>query len=109
MGETRMFSDRKNAGVELAALLLHHLGREAIVLGLPRGGVVVAHEGAQALQAPLDVWVARKVGAPLQPELGIGAIAEGGGAYFDRDLARLIGVSDAEVAALTARERAELD
>src|SRR5512133_2375943 len=104
-----MFSDRKDAGERLAELLLHHLGRGAIVLGLPRGGVVVAHEVAQALEAPLDVWVVRKVGAPLQPELAIGAIAEGGGAFFDRDLARLIGVTDAEVAALTARERAELD
>ncbi len=79
------------------------------MLGLPRGGVVVAHEVAHALQAPLDVWVVRKIGAPLQPELAIGAIAEGGGAFFDWDLARLIEVSEDEVAAVTAREQAELE
>jgi putative phosphoribosyl transferase len=104
-----IFSNRKDAGQRLAALLLHHLGREAIVLGLLRGGVVVASEVARALRAPLDVWVVRKIGAPLQPELAIGAIAEGGGAYFDESLARLLEISEAEVAAVVEREQAELD
>ncbi|MEO5730203.1 MAG: phosphoribosyltransferase family protein, partial [Byssovorax sp.] len=104
-----MFSDRHDSGHRLAALLFHHLGREAIVLGLPRGGVVVAHEVADALQAPLDVWVVRKIGSPLQPELALGAISEGGGAFLDWDLARLIEVSEDEVAAVTAREQAELE
>lgn len=104
-----IFSNRKDAGQRLAALLLHHHGREAIVLGLLRGGAVVAHEVARGLQAPLDVWVVRKIGAPLQPELGIGAIAEGGGAYFDESLARLLDISEVEVAAVVEREQAELD
>ncbi len=101
--------NRQDAGQRLAALLLHHVGREAIVLGLLRGGVIVASEVARALRAPLDVWVVRKIGAPLQPELAIGAIAEGGGAYFDESLARLLEISDAEVAAVVEREQAELE
>ena len=104
-----IFSNRQDAGQRLAALLLHHVGREPLVLGLLRGGVIVASEVARALQAPLDVWVVRKIGAPLQPELAIGAIAEGGGAYFDESLARLLEISDAEVAAVLEREQAELE
>ena len=73
----RTFADRVHAGRVLAG---HLSGRELvdpIVLALPRGGVCVAHPVAEALDAPLDVLVARKLGAPSQPELALGAIAEG--------------------------------
>src|SRR6185437_3560330 len=80
-----------------------------IVLGLPRGGVVVAYEVARALGAPLDVWVVRKIGAPGHEELGLGAVAEGGEIYLDRDLIGTVGASDEEVAAIVARETAEVD
>jgi predicted phosphoribosyltransferase len=75
----RIFKDRSDAGRQLAAALLQQGfdKRSPLILGIPRGGVVVAEEVAQALQAPLDVIIARKVRAPHQSELGIGAIVDG--------------------------------
>jgi putative phosphoribosyl transferase len=91
----------------------HERGRfrraDAAVLGLPRGGVPVAFEVARALGAPLDVIVVRKLGLPSQPELAMGAIGEGGVRTVDRALVRRALVSDEELAAVEARERAELD
>ncbi len=72
-----MFADRQSAGRELAQRLLHYAGRRPLVLGLPRGGVVVAAQIAEALGAELDVLVVRKVGAPRQPELALGAVTDG--------------------------------
>ena len=71
------FADRRDAGRQLAAALLRFRGDDPVVLALPRGGVPVGFEVAQALGAPLDVVLVRKIGAPRQPELGIGAVAEG--------------------------------
>jgi putative phosphoribosyl transferase len=71
------FRDRKDAGRQLAARLGEYRGQEPLVLALPRGGVPVAYEVAVALDAPLDVLVVRKLGAPGQPELGIGAVVDG--------------------------------
>ena len=88
-GGARMyFEDRVDAGRRLARLLLArgYTGEDTVVLGLPRGGVTVAFQVAEALGAPLDVWVVRKVGTPHHKELGLGAVAEGGIAYLDRDL-----------------------
>ena len=65
------FTDRVDAGRQLSRLLSHLSGRDLVVLGLPRGGVVVAFEVAKALAAPLDVIVVRKLGVPDQPELGM--------------------------------------
>lgn len=79
------------------------------MLGLPRGGVPVAYEVARALEAPLDVCVVRKLGAPIQPELGIGAVAEDGALHVDRDTMRLVGVSEDELAELVATKRAEVE
>jgi putative phosphoribosyl transferase len=79
-----------------------------VVLALARGGVPVGHEVARALGAPLEVLVVRKVGAPGQPEVGMGAVAEGGGLWIDRDLVREADVSDRELAARVERERAEV-
>ena len=104
-----IFPNRVEAGRRLAELLLPHVGEDAIVLGLPRGGVVVAFEVAAALGAALDVWVVRKIGAPKEPELGLGAIAEGSDVFVDTGLATGLGVDERELAALIARERIELD
>ncbi len=72
-----MFENRQDAGQQLAQRLLHLKDDHPVVLGLPRGGVVVAVEVAQVLGAPLDVLVVRKLGAPRQPELAIGAVTNG--------------------------------
>jgi putative phosphoribosyl transferase len=104
-----IFRDRSDAGRQLASLLFPYAGAGTLVLGLPRGGVVVAAEVAEALAAPLDIWVVRKIGAPAQPELGLGAIAEGAGVFLDTDLARRVGVDESGLAALIAREQIELD
>src|SRR5688500_380891 len=72
------FSNREHAGKMLADLLEPYRGEELVVLALPRGGVVVAYQVSHALRAPLDVIVARKLGAPFQPEFAVGAIAPNG-------------------------------
>lgn len=98
------FADRADAGRRLAARLAHLRGRDVLVLGLPRGGVAVAYEVALALGAPLDVVVARKLGAPQQPELAIGAIAPGA-SVLRADVIDALGVSPGDVARITAREQ----
>jgi putative phosphoribosyl transferase len=103
-----VFADRVDAGRRLAARLQHLRGEPVVVLGLPRGGVPVAFEVAQALGAPLDVIVVRKLGVPFQPELGMGAIGEDGVRIINDDVVRLAGVSEQEVAQVEARERIEL-
>jgi putative phosphoribosyl transferase len=70
------FSDRREAGRLLAERLMHLRDQDPVVIGLPRGGVVVAYEVAAALQAPLDIIIVRKLGAPDQAELGIGAVVD---------------------------------
>lgn len=97
------FEDRKDAGGRLAPLLEQYKGAEnAIVLGLPRGGVVVALEVAIALDLPLDVWVTRKIGAPLNPEFAIGSIDSDGNLLLDENAVRLYEISDRYI-----REEAE--
>jgi putative phosphoribosyl transferase len=89
------FADRADAGRRLAQQLQHLRGEDAVVLGLPRGGVVVAYEVARALAAPLDIVVVRKLGAPDQPELGIGAVVDADHpqvSLYD-ELVRRLGVS----------------
>lgn len=82
---------------------------DPVVLGLPRGGVVVAVPVAEALAAPLDVLVVRKLGVPWHPELGMGAIAEGDVVVVNRDLMEKAGVSDFELEEVEGRERRELE
>ena len=106
---TRRFADRHAAGRELAERLGSLATEEPIVLGLARGGVPVAYEVAQALRAPLDVLVVRKIGAPGNPEYGIGAIAEGDVRVLNREAVRHLLVSVEELEAAIARARAELD
>jgi putative phosphoribosyl transferase len=103
------FADRSDAGRRLATRLQHLRDEDVVVLGLPRGGVPVAFEVAKALGAPLDVIVVRKLGLPFQPELAMGAIGEGDARVVDRDLVRRALVSERELRAVEARERAELE
>lgn len=102
------FRDRRDAGQQLAARLGHLRGEHPVVVGLPRGGVPVAFEVALALDAPLDVIVVRKLGVPFQPELGMGAIGEDGVRVLNDDVVRLAGVRPDEIAAVEAREQAEV-
>ncbi|MGW7821432.1 phosphoribosyltransferase [Streptomyces puniciscabiei] len=106
------FHDRVHAGRELAERL--RIRQEAgalthpVVLALPRGGVTVAREVARALEAPLDVLVARKIGAPFQEELGVGALAGDDPPLFDERTLDELGLDEAALDDVVERERAEL-
>lgn len=104
-----VFADRVEAGRLLAQRLEPLRGQDAVVLGLPRGGVPVAFEVAAALDLPLDVVVVRKLGVPFQPELAMGAIGEGGFRVLDSDLVRRAGITAQDVDAVERRERKVLD
>jgi putative phosphoribosyl transferase len=103
------FRDRVEAGGTLAALLSEYRDRDVVVLALPRGGVPVAAQVARALDAPLDVFVVRKLGVPGHEELAMGAIASGGIVVVDDALARRAGAGPDDVAAVIERETAELE
>jgi len=104
------FRDRHEAGQLLAKELASLRGqKDVIVLGIPRGGVVVAYEVAKALQAPLDVYITRKIGAPYNPELAIGAVASDGTLVLDHTLIQRMGVPDDYVQAETERQRKEIE
>ena len=100
------FEDRADAGRVLAAKVAELGLQHPVVLGLPRGGVPVAAEVARALGAPLDVFVARKVGAPGHEEYGIGAVAEGGAWVADEAVLPRLGITPDEFDRLAAREDA---
>ncbi|MER7135118.1 phosphoribosyltransferase family protein [Streptomyces sp. NPDC000341] len=102
------FTDRTDAGRRLAVALRHLGRRDPVVLGLPRGGVPVAYEVAQALGAPLDVIVVRKLGVPYHPELGFGAIGEGGVRVISEEIVRRTGVGEKDLVAVERAEAAEL-
>ncbi|HEV8174799.1 MAG TPA: phosphoribosyltransferase family protein [Actinoplanes sp.] len=109
----RSFADRNAAGRALAETVARHVGhigveRQPLVLALPRGGVPVAARVAETIGAELDLIIARKIGAPGRPELGVGAIAEDGPAVFDKETLRQLGLDEADLAATVERERAEL-
>ncbi len=106
---TEYFSDRADAGRQLADALHDYAGRrDVVVLALPRGGVPVAFPVAVALRAPLDVLVVRKLGAPSDPEFAMGAIATGGAVHLQRSAIRALGVTGAQLADVIARETDEL-
>jgi putative phosphoribosyl transferase len=102
------FKDRRDAGRRLAARLLPLAEERPLVLGLPRGGIPVAEEVARLLGAPLEILAVRKLGAPHNPEYGIGAIAEGGTRVLDRDALTLLEIDGGELARIVEREAAEL-
>jgi len=106
----QIFQDREDAGKQLGKRLRGlTLGKDVIVLGLPRGGVPVALEVAAALDAPLDVIIVRKIGAPFNPELALGAVAFGGVTVYNEDLLRELGVEREDLEDILTRERAELE
>jgi putative phosphoribosyl transferase len=102
------FKDRAQAGRDLATRLERYSGRSTLVLGLPRGGVVVAAEVARALRAELDVIVTRKIGAPGNPEYAIGAIAEGGEAVLNDAEIDLVGIDRSYLTAEIERQEEEI-
>jgi putative phosphoribosyl transferase len=102
------FTDRAEAGRVLAERVASLGLIDPVVLALPRGGVPVAHEVARRLGVPFDVLVTRKIGCPGQPELGVGAIAEGGEPVFDAELLRRLGLTERDLDPTIRRERAEL-
>jgi putative phosphoribosyl transferase len=104
------FRDRREAGQLLAEELDFLKDKEeVVVLGIPRGGVVVAYEVAQAIGAPLDVYITRKIGAPHNPELAIGAVASDGRTVLDHDLVRQLGVPKDYIEEETERQRREIE
>ncbi|HDN80759.1 MAG TPA: phosphoribosyltransferase [Chloroflexi bacterium] len=103
------FRDRYEAGKLLAKELVDLKGKEdTLVLGIPRGGVVVAYEVAKALGLPLDVFIARKIGAPGNPELAIGAIASDGTLVLDEHTIRVLGIPDEYVKKEAERQKREI-
>jgi putative phosphoribosyl transferase len=102
-----IFRDRVAAGARLAEQLGAVCGRQVLVLGVPRGGVLVAAEVARRLEAELDVVVARKLGAPWQPELALGAVTADGGLCLNDEISREMGASRAYLKWAIAEQRAE--
>jgi putative phosphoribosyl transferase len=100
-----VFTDRRHAGRMLAEALVPLRGHDAVVLGLPRGGVPVADVVARALDAPLDVLVVRKLGVPFQPELAMGAIGEGGVRVLNESVLRGLRLTQQDVDQAEAKER----
>ncbi|MFD3656801.1 phosphoribosyltransferase family protein [Streptomyces sp. NPDC058620] len=103
-----LFTDRTDAGQQLAEALRHLEKEHPVVLGLPRGGVPVAFEVAQALGAPLDVIVVRKLGVPYHPELGFGAIGEDGVKVISEEIVRRAGVTQQDLESVERAEQEEL-
>jgi predicted phosphoribosyltransferase len=104
------YNDRRHAGAVLAGRLQHFKGRnDVVVLALPRGGVPVAHEVARALDAPLDVFLVRKLGVPGHRELAMGAIASGGVRVLNEDVVAAYRLSEAAIDAVARTEQVELE
>ena len=106
---TGRFVDRRDAGRQLATALVRRRLDDPVVIALPRGGVPIAAEVAARLDAPLDVLIVRKVGWPPQPELGVGAVGEGGFEVYNQRLIADLGLAPGELARVTAAERSEVE
>src|SRR5688572_11846248 len=105
-----IFRDRNDAGQKLAAQLTRYANRDDVtVLALPRGGVPVAYEVAKKLNAPLDIFLVRKLGVPGHEELAMGAIASGGVRVVNEDLINYLGIPDEVIDATAAAEQRELE
>lgn len=104
-----VFKDRSQAGKLLAKELLNYKGKDALVLALPRGGVPVGAEISRQLSAELDIVIPRKIGAPGDPELAIGAVSAHGMVILNEDLVRAFRVSDDYIAGAVAEVRREID
>ena len=105
------FADRTEAGRKLAQALAAYKDQHVVVLALPRGGVPVAAQVAEALNAPMDLILVRKIGVPMQPELAMGAVVDGASPLIVRneDVIQLAGVEDAEFNSVCDRELAEIE
>ncbi len=103
-----LFADRRDAGRRLAEQLTSLAPESPVVVALPRGGVPVAKEVAAALGAPLEILAVRKLGAPHNPEYGIGALAEDGTCVIDAEATKVLSIHNGELDAIVAREAAEL-
>jgi len=109
MDAHRPFADRREAGRALAASLRHLADRPALlVMGLPRGGVPVAHEVARALHAPLAACIVRKLGVPGHEEVAMGALASGGAEVLDAERIRRLHINESQIREVRRREAAEL-
>lgn len=109
-GSSPRFADRREAGKELASRLAKYAGRpDLVVLALPRGGVPVAAEIAEALGATLDIFLVRKLGVPGHPELAMGAIASGGVRVLNTDVIDWYGIPGYIIDAVAEQEQAELE
>ncbi len=105
-----LFRDRADAGRALAERLVGYAGRPRLrVLGLPRGGIPVAYEVAARLDAPLDVFVVRKLGVPGQEELAMGAIATGGVRIVNQDVVSALGITERDLDRAAVAAQAELE
>lgn len=105
---SRPFADRRDAGRRLAARLIALANESPVVVALPRGGVPVAAEVAEALGAPLEILTVRKLGTPHNPEYGIGALAEDGTCVIDPEAIAVLRIQNGELEAIIASEEAEL-
>ncbi|RJQ07651.1 MAG: phosphoribosyltransferase [Bacillota bacterium] len=103
-----LFNDRRDAGRRLAKRLADLQLPKPVVQGVPRGGVVVAYEVSRGLKAPLDVVISRKIGAPSNPELAVGAVAQDGTVVVDEALVRAMGVPEEYLEEEAARQREEI-
>jgi len=108
-GDEVRFVDRHDAGRQLAAALERFRAADPVVVAIPRGGVPVAAEIATALEAPLDVIMVRKIGAPWQPEYAIGAVAEGGVRIVAERELSMLGIDHTDLEALVAKAEHELE
>jgi putative phosphoribosyl transferase len=108
-GKMTPFRDRRDAGRKLAQKLSAYAGRpQALILALPRGGVLVAYEVARALAIPLDIFIVRKLGLPGREELAIGAIASGGVRVLNNDILRMLSIPEEVINFVVKRELEEL-
>lgn len=104
-----IYEDRHDAGIKLAEKLTKYKNDKPVIMALPRGGVVIGYEVAKMLNAPLDIIVARKLGAPFQPELGIGAIAPNGIRILNNELIRLLNIPESEIENIIQSETTEMN
>ena len=106
-----LFQDRKDAGRQLARALVKYRSRHPVILALPRGGVPIAAEVAERLEAPLDLVLVRKIGVPMRPELAMGAVVDGTQPLIVRnqDVIELAGVSEDAFDAVCKEELAEIE
>lgn len=103
------FRDREDAGQRLAEGLIGYRNEDPMILALPRGGVPVGYEISRSLGAPLDIFVARKLGAPGREEFGLGAVAQGGVRVLNEDAIQALGIPDDYIERTAEEELSEIE